>query len=167
MSVSAAVGCGDPLRNESIDALGPERRDVPAGPLHRPGQPCLRCHDDSGNASAMVAAGTVFRGIDDFTPAQNVDVMLIDSVGRVAVAGTNCAGNFFLHRGDFDPVLPLWTTLRFGERVIDMESPLNKNGDCAACHAEPVSQASAGHVYMEFDAERASEIPFPDCEAAR
>src|ERR1700683_3328645 len=38
------VGC-NPVLDDAIADLGPEKPGVHPGPLHRPGQPCLLCHD--------------------------------------------------------------------------------------------------------------------------
>ena len=37
----------DPVQSEAVADLGGEAPGVAPGPLHRPGQPCLVCHDGS------------------------------------------------------------------------------------------------------------------------
>jgi hypothetical protein len=120
---------------------------VPIGPLHRPGQPCLVCHD-SGEASAFTVAGTVYAREGSETPLNGVTVRLIDAEDRRFEAVTNCAGNFFVRPSQFVPRYPLWITLAVGAQTIDMESPAFREGSCAACHAEPKGPASAGQVYF-------------------
>ena len=51
----------DPVHDDAVSALGGETPGIPRGPLHRPGQPCLVCHDGaSGDPAAFSMAGTVF-----------------------------------------------------------------------------------------------------------
>src|SRR5262245_43752578 len=88
------AACGDPVRDRRMDALGPEAPGIAIGPLHRPGQPCLACHDGKGEARAMSVAGTVFRTEDDAQPVFGVDVILTDAERRTFATKTNCAGNF-------------------------------------------------------------------------
>src|SRR5262245_59193898 len=89
------VGCDDPLQERAVEALGPEPFDVPEGPLHRPGQPCVLCHDGE-DARAFSVAGTVYLTPDSDTPAAGASVGLVDAKGAGFVAITNCAGNFFV-----------------------------------------------------------------------
>ena len=56
-----ALAACDPVHGDAISALGPEAPDVRQGPLHRPGQPCLLCHDGAlGDPQRFTIAGTVF-----------------------------------------------------------------------------------------------------------
>src|SRR5450432_160855 len=52
--VCALVGCGDPVHDTAVSALGPEAPGVPKGPLHRPGQPCVLCHGPQGSATTFL-----------------------------------------------------------------------------------------------------------------
>lgn len=141
--------CTDPVREDRIDALGPEAPAVRAGPLHRPGQPCLACHDgNDGDTRAFSVAGTVYAFADAETPAPNVVVELTDVAGRVFRTGTNCAGNFFVTPEDFAPRYPLWVTIASGDLRVEMDSPIQRDGSCASCHAEPVGPRGAGRVYL-------------------
>jgi hypothetical protein len=146
------VACADPVRDARVAALGPEDPAVPVGPLHRAGQPCLQCHADGGPAQALSVAGTVYLGAVNAQPAPSVEVVLIDAARRLFVAHTNEAGNFYVAPREFAPQLPLWASLRQGEVIIDMESPMNHDGDCASCHVDPLAVDQVGHVFLEDDA---------------
>ena len=139
-----AGGCEDPVLAERIAALGPEDPAVPPGPLHRPGQPCLVCHGSGhgsgpgsgpgSGASRLSVAGTVFRTPDSRRPIGGVEVRLIDASRRWFIAHTNCTGNFAVTPGEYEPVMPLWVSLSGQGLHIDMESAMNKDGDCGTCH---------------------------------
>lgn len=146
-SISAA--CGDPVYDARIEALGPEDPDVEPGPLHRPAQPCVACHDGSdADVERFSVAGTVYayRGSD--TPAPDVKVELIDARGKKRIAKTNCAGNFYLTIEQFDPTYPIWTSLVVGDYRIDMQSRIGRDGSCASCHAADVSESRTDPVYL-------------------
>jgi hypothetical protein len=142
-----ALGCADPTREEAIAELGPEVGGVPPGPLHRPGQPCLACHDGH-EARRYSMAGTVFRLADAEAPAPGVRVEIVDSLQQRFVAETNCAGSFFVRPEDFTPVYPAWTSLSLGDYRIAMETPIHREGSCAGCHAEPAGPDAVGRVYL-------------------
>lgn len=141
------VACQDPLKEREIEAWGAEAADVPIGPLHRPGQPCVACHDGD-EARAFSLGGTVYLTADSSEPAVGASVGLVDASGRGFIAVTNCAGNFFVLPEDFQPVYPLWATLRLGAHEIIMESPIHGEGSCAGCHALEAGPSSAGRVYL-------------------
>jgi hypothetical protein len=144
--------CGDPTRDQQVLLLGGEATGVRPGPLHRPGQPCLVCHDEAGGKRPTFAvAGTVYARDNARRPVAKVTVRLLDSDGRHFDAVTNCAGNFFVEPGEFTPHYPLWVTLAAEGQTIDMESPVFRDGSCASCHTDPKNQSSAGHVYFLVD----------------
>jgi hypothetical protein len=147
---SCTAACADPVRDQAIAALGGEAQGVGRGPLHRPGQPCLVCHD-SGEASAFSVAGTVYARAESRIPLNEVAIQLVDSSGRRFNAVTNCAGNFFVRPSDLAVHYPLWVTMAVGAQNIDMESPVYRDGSCAACHTDPKGPTSAGHVYLLLD----------------
>jgi hypothetical protein len=156
-------GCGDPVRDQAIAALGPESPNRPAGPLHRANQPCLLCHSDAGGSVPMTVAGTVFRDPIDAWPVADVEVLLVDAAGRGFSTRTNCAGNFFVYPRQWAPTFPVWVTVRHGRQSIDMESPLNKDGDCATCHQDPKRASAVGHVFLDDNPERWAAIPAATC----
>lgn len=144
------IGCGDPVRDARIEALGPEREGVAQGPLHRAGQPCLACHDGSGPRELSVG-GTIYRTEGSKSPVAGVRVELTDATGTTFTTATNCAGNFFVDPADFTPTYPLRVALQAGAQRIEMDSPIQRDGSCASCHARPAGTASAGVVYLYTD----------------
>jgi hypothetical protein len=147
--LAVGASCSDPVRSQAIAALGPEAPGVRPGPLHRPGQPCLLCHDPSGDADPTFSvAGTVYRDADERQPLNQITVHLIDADGRAFSVPTNCAGNFFVLPREYTPRYPLWTTVEAAGQSIDMESPIYRDGSCASCHTDPRSPSSAGHVFL-------------------
>lgn len=152
--------CGDRVRSKLIDDLGPEEGGVPVGPLHRPGQPCVACHDDElGNAGPFTLGGTVYLDALSSTPADNVEVNILDAMGRSFTSITNCAGNFFVRPSEFAPVYPIWIDMDAGMVHRSMETPSFREGSCAVCHYDPKDRSSAGHVYLIDDP--TVEIPPP------
>lgn len=147
---TAAACSSDPVRQQTIATLGNEAPGVEPGPLHRPNQPCLACHD-GGEASAFSVAGTVYARAEGTVPVARVTVELLDADAHFWKAVTNCAGNFFVRPEEFQPRYPLWVTLAVGEQRLDMESPVFRDGSCASCHGDPKGPASAGHAYFLLD----------------
>jgi hypothetical protein len=146
------AACGDPTRDEAVRALGGEAAGVPRGPLHRPNQPCLLCHDEAGGKHPTFSvAGTVYARDMARKPVAQVKVKLLDTDGHHFDAVTNCAGNFFVGSDEWAPHYPLWVTMAAEGQTIDMESPVYREGSCAACHTDPKNQSSAGHVYFLVD----------------
>jgi hypothetical protein len=143
-----ALGCADPTREAAIANLGGEVEGVPPGPLHRPGQPCLACHDGH-EARRYSMAGTVYRLADGDAPAPGVRVEIVDSVEQTFVVETNCAGSFFVRPEDFTPAYPAWTSLSLGAYRIAMETPIHREGSCAGCHADPAGPDAVGRVYLQ------------------
>jgi hypothetical protein len=134
-----------------IASLGAEDPAVRVGPLHRPGQPCVACHSESGGASAFSLAGTVVTEFTSKKPVGGVTVAIVDATRRTFTATTNCAGNFFIRESDFTPTYPAWVTIRLGMLEREMSSPWYREGSCATCHAYPRSQTSSGPVYIIED----------------
>ena len=142
-----STGCGDPVSDEKIAALGGESRGARPGPLHRPNQPCLLCHRVGGLAPAFSVAGTVYKNATSAQALADAEVVLIDSSRTTFVARTNEVGNFYVEPGDLAPKLPVWVSIRSGTDAIAMESPMNREADCGACHQDPKGPDEAGHVY--------------------
>jgi hypothetical protein len=151
----ALVACADPVHDAEVTALGPEDPNVPPGPLHRPGQPCLVCHSD------FSVAGTVYNE-DLVTPFSGATVTLVDAIESMTQATTNSAGNFYVLESDWKPVFPIGSYETdggavFGVTVVgaDPNSPsemlthIGRDGSCASCHfgAAP-SGDTPGPVYV-------------------
>jgi hypothetical protein len=157
-SACALMGACDPVHQDQISKLGGEKRGVPTGPLHRPGQPCLVCHGGKGPGSPdFTVAGTIYRQRDSLTPAVNAQVSMTDAFGRSYVAYTNEAGNFYLRSSDYDPAYPLFVKLCTGEgcdpladppTAMPMKTHIGREGSCGACHQDPEGLSSAGHIYL-------------------
>lgn len=150
------LSCVDPVRSAEQDALGPEDPSVPRGELHRPGQPCLVCHD------GFSLAGTVYNE-DLVTPFEGATITLTDSTGSQTTATTNAAGNFIVRKSDWTPVYPIGTyTASDGTNVVgvsivgtdpnntaQMITQLGREGSCNACHlASGTAPNSPGPIYI-------------------
>jgi hypothetical protein len=161
--VHTLVGCGDPVQDSSVAALGPEAPGVPKGPLHRPGQPCVLCHSDQGGASPFLLAGTVYVSASSLTPIDGVQVNVVDSLEHKFVTTTNCAGNFMVLPQDYMSDAPLWVSLQRDAVVRVMNTPIYREGSCAGCHADPQGPASVGHVYL-IDDPTVEKAPVSQCQ---
>jgi hypothetical protein len=150
---AGALGAGscDPVHDDAVSALGGEVAGVSPGPLHRPGQPCLLCHDGaSGDPPAFTMAGTVFLDANTLTPAPGVTVKLVAADGNTTLATTNAAGNFYLAPSDYTPKYPVHVaSLALGGVSVLMHSHIGGNGSCASCHVDPTGPDSPGHVYFQ------------------
>jgi hypothetical protein len=156
-ALASLVGsaCSDPVRSGKIDALGGETPGIPAGPLHRGGQPCLVCHDGNGPGGGNFSfAGTVYEDQKHARPISDVIVRLIDVKNHQYEAATNCAGNFFVMKADYNPEFPVWVRLQFGESggmplpAVPMGTPIYREGSCATCHVDLAGTDSAGRVFL-------------------
>jgi hypothetical protein len=150
-AAAVAAGSCDPVHSDAVAALGGEAPGVPPGPLHRPGQPCILCHDGaSGDPAAFSLAGTVFLDANSLTPAPGVTVTLVAADGNTKNAVTNAAGNFYLTPSDYNPKYPVHvSSVALGGVSALMHSHIGGNGSCAGCHVDPAGPDSPGHVYFE------------------
>ena len=151
------IACGDPVKSAEQTALGPEDPSVPQGELHRPGQPCLVCHDD------FAVAGTIYH--DDLTtPFAGATITLVDSQGNSPPSAptTNSAGNFIIRKSDWTPVFPIGSYTDgngnsvFGvtvtgtdpNNVAQMITQIGREGGCNACHTPQSGSNSVGPIYI-------------------
>jgi hypothetical protein len=149
-----APACGNPVTDSQIDALGGETPGVEEGPFHRPGQPCLLCHNDYfGAEPSFIVGGTVFADLQSFKPVENVEVVLTDSIGETRTAVTNCIGNFYITKESWNAQFPLAVEIRYPagynadgtpqtdadknvvRKVKAMGSVISRDGSCATCHS--------------------------------
>ena len=93
-------------------------------------------------------AGTVFTTLEAGRPVWGARVTMTDALGRSMVAETNCAGNFFLRPETWRPAYPVTTTVAFGTQTQTMESLIEREASCAACHGKQPSPTSAGAVFL-------------------
>jgi hypothetical protein len=152
------VAACDPVVDDAVAALGPEDPNVRRGPLHRPGQPCLLCHDGSlGNPQRFTVAGTVFQKSGNRVAADGVVVQITDANAQHHDIPTNAAGNFYLTPSDYDPTFPLQVILNTGGGSVRMQTQIagngttEPNGACASCHFDPAGADSPGHVCVTLD----------------
>ncbi|WP_437917321.1 hypothetical protein WME73_25120 [Sorangium sp. So ce302] len=115
------------------------------GPLMRPGDNCLRCHNPVANtAPPWSAAGTVYDApdADRNDGVAGVTVIVSDAGGKSVALVTNEAGNF--HTAEA-LVNPLRIRLEYEGRSIEMsiEAPA---GSCNACHADPPVGGAPGRI---------------------
>jgi hypothetical protein len=162
LSLSAALsvlGACDPVHDDAIAALGPEAPGVRRGPLHRPGQPCLLCHDGAiGDPQRFAVAGTVYETSGQRTASVGAQVVLIDAKASSIQLRTNGAGNFYVTPGQYDPAFPIQISLvgPGGEMVrmqtlVEGNGTVEPNGGCASCHFDPPGPNSPGHVCVALD----------------
>lgn len=153
------VAC-NPVQDDAVSALGGETPGVRRGPLHRPGQPCILCHDGAlGDPQRFTVAGTVFQTSGSRTPAEGATVTLTDANGTVIQVATNAAGNFYLTPTQYNPATPMQVVVtESGGTSVKMQTLIAgnlaeepNNGSCASCHSDPVGPKSPGHVCITLD----------------
>jgi hypothetical protein len=162
--------CGDNLLDDQEDAQGDEVAGVPVGQFHRTGQRCVTCHREDGAASAhpFALGGTIFAQPGRDVGVSGVDVLLTDSDGSKFTAHTNCVGNFFIKTTDWTPRYPIIVDIQKNGVRRSMQSPIGREGDCAACHriavSDPLSQMP--HIYLFSADEPGSPNGDPTCAVA-
>jgi hypothetical protein len=153
--VAAPLGCADPVHDQLVASLGPENPGVPPGPLHRPGQPCLACHDGTGPASmAMVFGGTAYEHYNQPVPLVAAQVVFTDSSMVEYVTATNCAGNFWVETTDWTPTFPVHVEVVYsyhGSMPIAMRTHMGRAASCATCHTGTNSATTVEQVYFDGD----------------
>ena len=148
VAVATLAAC-DPVHQDATAALGGEAAGVRKGPLHRPGQPCIVCHDGAiGNPPQFSVAGTILQTDVGPSPAENAAVSLTDSAGKSFTATTKGAGNFYVTPTEFTPTYPMKVAVTYAGVTVKMTSVVGRDGSCANCHADPAGPTSAGHVYI-------------------
>jgi hypothetical protein len=153
------VAC-DPVHDDAVSALGGETPGVRRGPLHRPGQPCIQCHDGAlGDPQRFTVAGTIFQTSGSKSPAVGATVTLTDAIGSSIQVQTNAAGNFYLTPNQYDPVVPMQVVVTDSSGIgVKMQTVVAgnlaeepNNGSCASCHFDPAGPTSPGHVCITLD----------------
>ena len=139
----------NPVNDALVASLGPETPGVPKGPLHRPGQPCLACHDGNlRDPPAFSVAGTVFINASDLQPAVDAGITVTDSVDASYTAMTNAAGNFYVLPSQYTPTYPMKVVVAWNGTTVSMTADVGRDGACAMCHTDPTGPSSPGHVYI-------------------
>jgi len=165
-----AIGCGDPVLDDAITALGDEASGVAPGPDHRPGQPCVLCHSKDGPASGspFAVGGTIYATNASNAPgAANITVQFIDARGGAPLVNpkTSKSGNFWVPTTD-------WPDIAFPLRVAIYDNPasaptalmnslIGREGSCNFCHRAfytgsnlspdqiAANQSSQGPIYVK------------------
>jgi hypothetical protein len=147
-----ALAACDPVVDDKVNALGGEASGVRPGPRHRPGQPCLLCHDgDLGDPPDFSVAGTVFERATGGAAARGATVELQSADGAKYNVATNEVGNFYLSPREFTPKFPLQVKVRYNGASVTMHSTIGREGACASCHDDPPGPDSPGRVYVELE----------------
>lgn len=155
LAVAAGIGlvgvaCKlDPVRDDLVGNLGPDDQ-FPESEFHRPGQPCLACHDKPGGASPeLILGGTIFADPDGQVPVEGAFVRVIDSKGnRPRCFVTNCNGNFMVRPDEWDDMTyPLLVSVeKQGAPPRTMNSHIGREGSCAGCHKNYKGFDSPGFI---------------------
>lgn len=101
----AIAGCGGVLKEESSDTddlltqVEPPPCAEPVAPTgdghHRPGDDCLSCHRQGGDATPYTFAGTLYADGGGAAPAAGVTLHLKDAAGLDVTVVTEANGNFW------------------------------------------------------------------------
>jgi hypothetical protein len=165
-ALALAVGlsaCANPAVDARIEALGEEPLpDLADFSYHRPGQPCVLCHGEyEEEEPIMTVAGTIFQTPTKRIPVENARVRVWDSSGGPPRDKlTNCVGNFWFTKEEWNPLFPLHIEVEYqieGDddyRVQPMLSRVGREGSCAGCHqdtSDPHTQFSPGRVFCSGD----------------
>jgi hypothetical protein len=151
LTIALLAAACDPVHSNAVDALGDNPPGQRNGPLHRPGQPCLVCHDGAiGDPSAFTVAGTVYQNEGESSPAAaDVEVCMTDATGNTITLRTNQAGNFYVTSRDFTPSYPMKVVLNCGTSAEHpMQTNVGRDGSCAGCHTYPPGPGSPGRVAL-------------------
>ncbi|MEJ7729633.1 MAG: hypothetical protein WKG00_10480 [Polyangiaceae bacterium] len=101
----------------------------------------------------MSVAGTVYQKRDRDIPAWGAVVRLTDASGGRFESRANCAGNFYITVGDWEPVFPLVVEVDHADlpAPVPMESHIGREGACAGCHVVDSGPGSPGRVFLLDD----------------
>lgn len=135
--VAAGACLPDPVHDRAVERLGGES-SAGTSRFHRAGQPCATCHNakDGPAQSDYSAAGTIFASPSSLVGVDGVTVELVDSAGTSPIpVVTNCVGNFWFLRSQWNPVLPITSVrLRANGVIREMKSLIGGTPSCADCH---------------------------------
>jgi hypothetical protein len=128
------------------------------GPTHRPGEPCLLCHD-------FALAGTVYQRATDTAGVAGAQVSVTDDRGHAFTATTNQVGTFYVTvdgatssptaRGEghltipWSLAFPLRVSVARGGLTKKMRSFIHREAGCGECHKPAKGAASAGRIFVE------------------
>ena len=114
-----------------------------------PGNACVSCHLNSGEAPLYAIAGTVYPTAHEparcqATGISGAQVAVRASQGRSYVYTVNSVGNFI---GADAIAMPYTAEVRYAGRVRAMATP-QTSGDCNACHTENGVQGAPGRIVL-------------------
>jgi hypothetical protein len=128
------------------------------GPEHRPGEPCLLCHD-------FALAGTVYQRATDGDGVSGALVSVTDDVGHTFTAKTNQVGTFYatVDGASTSPTLgreghvtipwslvfPLRVSVSRNGVEKKMRSFIHREAGCGECHKPAKGASSAGRIFLE------------------
>ena len=157
-AVVLLASCGDPVHDAELAALPGENPNVPVGEYHRAGQPCVLCHGPGGPASdaAFSLAGTIFAQPSSAVGVDNATVAFTDTTGSTFEVQTDCVGNFFVKKTDWDPSFPIFVRVFKNGASKTMQGQIGRERSCANCHADPppgspLDFSQVGHVSLYDD----------------
>jgi cytochrome c553 len=151
-----APSCSDPVHDQEVQALGPEKAGIPPSQYHRAGQPCTVCHGPEGPASTQFSmAGTIFYAPYSATSIgygdQGAYISMVDANGQHSPPiTTNCVGNWWTTSSTFNPAFPVLVEVfptATSSTGIPMVTQISRATSCAECHADPSSYNAVGHIY--------------------
>ncbi len=150
---AGVMACVDATHDAQVAALGGEDPAVPAGPDHRPGQPCDVCHGGEGPAKLQFSvSGTTFMyGDNSSVPASGATVQIEDATGAFWHVTANSVGNFFILKSDWSPVFPITCPSiqdSQGNGSYSMTTLDNRAGSCNACHTLQAGPNSVGPIFV-------------------
>ena len=170
-----AAACANPAVDARIEELGEEPNpDLTDFQYHRAGQPCVLCHGEyEEEEPIMSVGGTIFQTRQKRIPVDGAVVRVWDSSGEAArTTTTNCVGNFWFPKEEWDPLFPLhveveYTVLVDGnptKKIQPMAGRIGRDGSCAACHADSKpTQGTPGRVFCTADETAAFPSIPADC----
>lgn len=143
------ASCFDPVHDDAVSSLGPERSGERPGPTHRSGQPCLTCHGGQGPGSPQFSiAGTVFTVRGGTEPASGATVTITDANNETHSFTTNRAGNFYVGEGAWSPTFPLSVAVDGQGVHAAMVSKVGRDGSCGSCHRDAGDANHMPGVYV-------------------
>jgi hypothetical protein len=164
-----AAACSDPVTSGALNALPGENPTVPVGEFHRAGQPCVDCHNPSGPASAddFSLAGTIFAQPQNAVGVDQATVAFTDSASSSFTVTTNCVGNFFVKKSDWDPEFPIFARVFKNGLSRTMQGQIGRERSCANCHSDPDPSSplyfsNVGHIYL-YESGDNPPPPSSDC----
>lgn len=152
------IACSLPLSITACDGAAPDQADTydPAatGPLMRPGENCLRCHEPGfgDDAPTWSFGGTVYSFADEEDRIngglEGAVLTVTDAEGTEVSVTSNERGNFHYPEG---LVAPFLVKLEYDGMVTEPAYPMPA-GSCNACHSHPSPVGGApGRIYPRDD----------------